>query len=398
MNKKFAALAVAASIANPVYAEIQFNGFSTIMAGMTLDDDTKLYGFENEIDFRTGSLFGLQGKADLSDGLSATVQIIGRGKNNFDPKIEWAYISYEMTDELTANLGKIRLPFYKYSEFLDVGYAFTWTRTPRSVYDTLFSTAEGIRLDYQTTLGDFDSSMQFVYGNYNDFLEAADANARVDDIMGFSWELTYDWLSIRAAHFESTATVELNSIKPLTGAVNAQGMGGALVLASLNPQLAPFSQQLISIINDIEFVEDSGTFSALGFAINKESLSIVGEYTLLKIDDTVVPEGTNYYLSAAYQFDEITPYVVYEHSEEESHTNPFTTASYQTLAQLLPPELTLGVAAAFAQDTELDRYTVGLRWDFNPSAAFKIEYHTVDNKLYDVDDINLISTSIDVVF
>ena len=46
------------------------------------------------------SVFALQLTADLQEKLSATAQIVARGENDFDADFEWAYITYEFSDEL----------------------------------------------------------------------------------------------------------------------------------------------------------------------------------------------------------------------------------------------------------------------------------------------------------
>ncbi len=392
MKLKYTALAVLMALPSTSYADIAFNGFSTIMAGMTLDDKDKVYDFDDNINFKQGSLFGLQGRADLSDGLSATMQILGKGSNDFNPDLEWAYISYELSDELTANVGKVRIPFYKYSEFLDVGYAFTWVRTPKSVYQSIFSTLEGIRLDHQTSWGDIDSSLQLVYGSFDGRIEAANADAIVEDLTGFSWELTYDWLSFRTAYFQSDVSIEVDGLPELSSGMAQLSVGLAA--------LPPFSNALAKASTEVLFKEDTGTFTAFGFGINKDSLSIIGEYTLLEIEDSTLADGTNYYVSLAYQFDALTPYVVYEHTEEEAKKSPLLSLN----GALLPEEiagtfnqLQAAATSVYGGDTETSAMSAGLRWDFHPSAALKVEYHRTKDELYNSSE-ELLSTSIDVVF
>ena len=144
------------------FAEVHINGFASIVGGKTLDDDTTRYGYDNDISFKNESVFALQLSADLQDKLSATAQIVARGNNSFDAEFEWAYLTYEFTDELQLSAGKMRVPFYRYSDFLDVGYAYRWVRPPQSVYSIPFSTYEGLSLLHTSQIGDWDSTLQVI--------------------------------------------------------------------------------------------------------------------------------------------------------------------------------------------------------------------------------------------
>lgn len=88
------AIAVLAACAMPLHADVNISGFASVNAGKVLSGDgVPHYGvpptfladypivsaYTEEFSFEPESLFGLQVKADLSDGLSATAQIVARG-------------------------------------------------------------------------------------------------------------------------------------------------------------------------------------------------------------------------------------------------------------------------------------------------------------------------------
>jgi hypothetical protein len=157
MKKLSVAVAVCAVLASSyASAEVRINGFASIVGGKSLDSDSTLYGYDDDITFKNESKFALQLSADLQEKLTATAQIIARGEDDFDATFEWAYVTYEYSDELQFSAGKMRVPFYKYSDFLDVGYAYRWVRPPKSVYGIPFSTYEGVSVVYSSQLGDWD--------------------------------------------------------------------------------------------------------------------------------------------------------------------------------------------------------------------------------------------------
>ena len=119
------ALAVLAALSTSLHAEVNITGFASVNAGKVLSGDGVpqydvpptfladypiVSAYTDEFSFEPESLFGLQVKADLSEGLSATAQIVARGAENFDATFEWAYLSYEINDRWTVQAGKKRLP------------------------------------------------------------------------------------------------------------------------------------------------------------------------------------------------------------------------------------------------------------------------------------------------
>lgn len=118
-----AVLLTASITAFQAYAvdNVRINGFGNVVMGVTSSDDTFL-GYDDNPDFSNESLFALQVSSDISDKLSATAQVLGRGSEDFDVNFEWAYLSYKISDSLTLVAGRSRLPLFTYSSSLDVGY------------------------------------------------------------------------------------------------------------------------------------------------------------------------------------------------------------------------------------------------------------------------------------
>lgn len=130
------------------HAEINFRGFGSIVGGQAVNVDSgqEVLGYSDKWDFRQDSLMALQMDADLEDKLSATMQLMGRGRDGYAVEVEWAYLTYEFTDELQLSAGRIRAPFYRYSDFLDVRYAYNWITAPQRVYSFEFPGYNGISL------------------------------------------------------------------------------------------------------------------------------------------------------------------------------------------------------------------------------------------------------------
>lgn len=379
IKRSMLAVSLAVLLATPAYADLTINGFATINAGMTTGSDEVLYGYTDELDFKTGSLFALQVKSDLGEKLSVTGQILGRGVDDFDAKFEWLYLSYQLSDNLTLNAGRLGVPFFKYSDFRDVGYAYKWAITPQSVYSGVgFKTVEGLSLFYTTTLGSFDASMQFMYGSSsnNDPIFEQPAYAAQDNVMSLNVELTRDWYSLRAAYVQGDLTVTADAWQPLIDALNGSNVPPFQTLAS-----------------ELDFDKEKGVFYGLGMTLEPGDWNIVFEYNDISIDDSFYSDRTNYYLSAGYRMGSFQPYITFEKEDHKSKSE-----IYQPVVGLLPAQL-LFPTISLVEGLRFDATTIsaGVRYDFHPSAAFKVQFSTQKDNTTD-DSVGLVVAGVDLVF
>ena len=396
MKKTLLALSVMTGLFSATAnAELRINGFASITAGMTLDDDDTLYGYDSDISLKPESLFALQVSADLQEKLSATAQIIARGEDDFDAEFEWAYITYELSDSSQVSAGKMRIPFYRYSDYLDVGYAYRWIRPPQSVYNLSFSTYEGISYLHNSMIGDWDSSLQLVFGSVDDDIAAVSSSdaAELNNTLGFNWTMTKDWFSARAAYFISEATIDLSNSAELTGLIS--GLNGYGLMAQAD---------------DIAIDEDDAYFAAIGFSIDYENVLVDAEYTEFDVDDSILAKQQQYYVSLGYRLDEWTINLTYEDNEDDNDSDEFNTVPLTVDTQLGTIPVTtnpmdpnapylrdLTNLAMMSQSVSSNSYSLGARYNFHPSAAFKIDLTQVD---YDTSDTKaeVLSLGVDIVF
>lgn len=130
----FAVTALALAVSPAMATELRFDGFASFVAGQALEKDELLVdpntgeaafrGYDEKMSFQANSLFAIQVRADLQEKLSATAQIIAKGQNDYEAKFNWAYLAYQLTNEVTVKAGRFRTPLFMYSDFLDVGYAY----------------------------------------------------------------------------------------------------------------------------------------------------------------------------------------------------------------------------------------------------------------------------------
>lgn len=377
LKRKLLAITIAATLCGTSQAAVDINGFASIKGGMALSSDDELYGYDDDFSFKNESLAALQVKSDLGDKLSVTAQLLGRGSDDWDVKFEWAFLSYDLTDTLRVNAGRLRTPFYKYSDFRDVGYAYDWSRVPQSVYGLGFDNIEGASLYHTTTLGNFDSALQFILGSYDGDAAIGDAaaDAQIDNVTGVAWELGQDGYSFRVAYLVGKTTFYVDQLDaPVTG---------------LYAQLTAFG--LGALAKDLDIVDESSSFAGIGFNIDKNDWLVVSEITKATVDDSFISDQESYYISIGHRFDTITPYVSFEKEDNKAKTEIY--AAVPTASPIFAPVAGL----VNSLETERDSINVGVRYDFHPSAAFKAQYTNADNKTADRKDSVLV-VGVDLVF
>ncbi|MBH0056377.1 porin [Pseudoalteromonas sp. SWXJZ94C] len=376
MKKLSVAVAICAVLASSyASAEVKINGFASIVGGKSLDSDRTLYDYDDDISFKNESVFALQLSADLHDKLTATAQIVARGENDFDAEFEWAYVTYEFSDELQLSAGKMRVPFYKYSDFLDVGYAYRWVRPPKSVYGIPFSTYEGLSLVYSSQLGDWDSTLQGFYGAFDGDIDVFgnDLPAELTNFGGVNWSLSYDWFSARAAYIVADTSISSDDsgLIQLVGALNDNG--------------------LTKTANDLVTDEDKTTFIGVGFSVDYDNFLFDAEYTEFEVEDSILAKQSQYYASVGYRIDSVIVHFTYEDNDDEHDSSRF-----DTIESI--PSLNAAVNGALEGiRAQSNVYTIGARYDFHPSAAFKIDFSRFDDDITNT-ETDIVAVGVDLVF
>lgn len=222
---RFIGLATACLVATPALAleqgEYMLNGFGT--AALTRiggADDATGYGDEGQTtdSWRGDELSKLGGQFSygVTDRLSATVQALAKPEqDSWKVDLEWAYLAYEISDELSIRAGRLRSTAYMFSETLDVGYTYPWLRLPEEVYSLFpISNFDGVDALYRKPLPFGVLSLQVNTGtatNRDSYSGAFGGSVDYDakNIIGGNVSLaTSDFGTVRYGYFESDTRVE----------------------------------------------------------------------------------------------------------------------------------------------------------------------------------------------
>ncbi|AIF97818.1 hypothetical protein [Alteromonas australica] len=393
MKTKLAILSMAGLLTTPALADIQINGFANLIGGMTLDDDESVYDYDSDFNFNPASVFGLQVRGDVSDKLSATAQLVGRGSDDYDADFEWAYMTYMLNNNVNISAGRLRMPLFKYSASLDIGYSYHWLTPPDAIYGIDFNNIDGVRLDYSTYSGDWEYGGQLTVGRVetDTTISGTPAALELENVMALSLEATRDWFSARTLFARAKVSAFNDDFETFVDGLNA--FGSSIPSASL--AAAEFSVD-----------EDTGTFFEVAVDIDKYDWFVGAEFTQTEVDGAVIADNKAWYVTAGMRFGKFTPHITYEVEEADNGTQlglvaalPSTISTDEaekdaTWASIY--QTSAGIAAQ--QELDVSALTVGIRYDVEPGFALKTDVTWYSDDLNDLNDATLLKVGVNYTF
>ena len=355
--------------------DISFNGFANFTAGEVVGGSNQGSHLQYQcpcfvsnyeyggiyqhtgVDVAQESMMGLQATAKVDDKLSAILQVDARGLNGYQPSVDWAYASYQLNDTFTVQVGRKRLPWYMYSDYNYVGYAYIWVRPPVDLYGWEVYSYDGVNLQYNNAWGDWAVYSNTWAGNqsslnapgltqvYNGY--ATDTSWR--DIIGSSLDVSNEYVHLRAMYMQN---------KVYQG---AQNPGNSATQTAATPDTP---------IQNAQFQQ------ALGFAANIDYKSFLlrSQYNIVRRPQMgyIAPSGL---LGVGYRVDDVT--------------GMYTSSRYRESKSWL-----------YTQPQRDSTRALTLRWDFRPSMDLKLQYDMfVDHSQFPfLGDSKLVTTSFDMVF
>ena len=337
-------------IYKPASAEIKLNGFGSVAVGTVIEGDEFLADFpktgiyNDDLSLDPDTTLGLQLSSYFTDKFSLIAQVAVHGASDYDPEIDWLYLNYYLTPELSVQAGRKRLPLYYYSDYFDVGYAYYWIRPPPDVYTWQITNYNGASLLYETAIGQWDTSLSLYFGS-----EESEDNELLSLLFGVSVDETWKnmvgivgtmsnhWLDLRLTHMQGLIDRKISGV---------------------------------SVINDSKQL-----FLGLSVNMTFDRLLILSEYNYYRRPDNDV-EHNAFMLSFGYQIGELTPHI--------------------TRSGFIQDISTLG-----NDDEKHFTTSVGLRWDVSDNIAAKVQYDMVEDEGVVVPikgDSESISFAVDFVF
>lgn len=339
------------------------------------------------------SLLGVQANYELEKSWEGVVQVASRYRydKSYRPEVAWAFLKYDLTENLTLRLGRISPEVFMASDLRMVAYSYLPARLPPDYFnwvpvyyvdgaDALINapSQEGLykfkiffgRASEQIPVRErlWDSSGSRVIGAYADYLQGP-------------WQvrLTYARLYYR----KDFPGDELRSGLNLTGFPSA-----------------------ISAASALSTKDKSSHFASIGMFYEKDALQMQLMLATVKHDSALFENLRSGYAIVGYRLFPFTPYVGY--SFARSYAKAITTGLHEVVPQFA--ELNAGVAAMM-RSSHVDQHTffAGIRWDVTSTTALKVQWDSVRGDQSSVaiqknqaagwnGQTNVLSISLDFVF
>lgn len=344
------------------YPEFYFSAFATLAGGKVLNgegptrenpDPIFLASYPNvsiydeDFSLTPESRIGLQAIVDFNDIFSLTTQIVMHANDDFNPDIDWAYITYQATNKVKIQAGRKRLPLFYYSDNYDVGYSYLWIRPPADVYTWQIQHYNGANITYSSHINNKATFAVSLYaGNERDsdnkllgeFFINAKTEENWEDILGISAQIANEFVDFRISHM--TYTNERF--------ITREG------------------RTELNLIRDSSFLSGSLNLKYK----NIELLTELGQMKLDPYKAETREENNIAMATLSYKIGDFTPYISYSEFKQNTGDEP------PTLKGIIPSGLTDNGTIGEHHSTN----SIGIRWDFSNYASYKIQFDKVSEK------------------
>jgi hypothetical protein len=369
-------LLMLAIIAAPMVqaSDVNVSGFLSVGGGLVDDKDGLNYGGYGEEDLTFNkNLLGLQISGNVSDNLTATAQLISRSGDGYTVNAEWAYLTWQASDNTKVRVGRLRTPFYMYSDSLDVGYTYPWITPPREVYSLPFNNVDGVDMYTTHTLGSFDTTLQAYFGSFDDEVDFSGVMAptKTRNQMGVAASLSKDWWTLRTAFHQAKLSVDVTAA-PITGTPFTIGSFAELLGKS------GYAENAENMLLD----DDNTTFTEVGLNIDTGRFVAAAEYTELDPQNTLLAKRIRQYVMGGVRMGDWLVHLTFAQSKDEvvllEEGIPLGVPN-QYFGVTDVPVAILGALAA--ENVEIrDVITLGTRWDVTSGTALKFQVDSIDDE------------------
>lgn len=350
--------------------KLSINGFiSAGVAGSDIPQATRTTNLNEEISFLSDSVVGVQLDFNMTADTKATVQLVGRGLEEFNSKVEWAYISHNISDNWSMKAGRLRIPTYTSSEYIEVGMAYPWVRPAPEVHDLVpFTFFDGASFTYSFSMGSVDSNIQLLTGNAS----SLDSNNAAFGALQFDIDAKAGLI-----YTASAGDFRFNFAYLAVDLTSDRADYEDIVLFD-GPPLITFDNLVTDLetlgIDNANFDDISLEYLNVGLAYDNGAWLVQSEISMINSDNIFTNQQAGY-VSLAHRFGKWTPYIMYSEMEFQNtdidETIATVTASGHPFAPIYNAVLD---SLKEAQSSSF----LGVSYDLLPSVKLKAEWRYVE--------------------
>jgi hypothetical protein len=332
-------------------------------------------GWKADVD----SNLGLQATAKFNAMFSATGQLLARKSSRDDIGLELnlGFLKARLSDSFSVRVGRLGLPVYMISDYRNVGYANTMIRPPSDVYSQVTLDAlDGVDAIYQHSFGETTLTGQLGVGVSKSTIGTGpNSVVTVDAKRLTALNLTAENgpLTLRFGRSDTRITIDDSAgLNGLVGGLRAAGSGFVI------PAMGDLATRL-------EVKDKKASFTSIGLALDWHNIVVQSEFAKRRTD-SYINNTSSAYLMAGYRVGSWLPYASHSYLKRD-------TVVANSVPGSCPPgrpascgptlrALSAGVTALTTTGTqgEQSTNTIGVRWDFNKSAALKVQLDRISPK------------------
>lgn len=381
---------------------LSVHGYGSL-GGAYQDDDQVLYrnslntvkGSRGDFSLSNYSNLGLQIDATLTDKLTLTVQGTVSENNSEGELLElgWANINYQVNDDLSIKVGKMRIPAFMYSDILNVAYAYDWVKLPEMYSIIPFHNYKGVELNYNMDFDDLVISSTLMYGQSKSTVvtrENQESELDVNVMKAVELKLVYDNLTLHFNYTQNHLEIKDNTLDTVTAQLSALG------IPTISQAVQKYTPKEILYWN-------------LGGRYDFENAYVLGEYMEIS-SHSFLADHESWYVGSGYNFERWSPFILYSKTSSSSSYQNIAvngTMSPQIIGAITVANQALdGISKISCIQSEIK--SVGFRYNLYDNAVIKFQYdHHKESKddglsfnfNQDEDvDLHVFSTAINFVF
>lgn len=342
------------SLAAPSPDRLEVSGFGRVVGGYLNTGEVSFEGYDNSVAFDNQSLIALQADFKVTDTLSLTSQALAHSGEERKSGLEWLYVTYEPSQHWQFKGGKMRTPFFRYSDVIDVGFAYPWITAPQQLYSSfLFNHYTGLMAGRRDAFGKFRTSLEFHYGEFDDatYFQELVVPTKVDRLRGLVLNVDYDlnW-RFRAGYFAGYVNLGLDS--ELEQFVDTLAMLG-------------FTQSATALASqgDVDVYQVGVNYDDFFYSFGAEWISIQPE---------VLGNDTNsFYVTLGLNFQPVSLHLTYAQLQGDKYAESDIPVGVSP--QLDTLSAFYNNVTSYLQTEDLDSLSLTARWDPLLNVAFKAE-------------------------
>ncbi len=324
--------------------KLQVHGFmSAYVVNADKNVDFSAIGLDDDEQFRSDTMAGVQFDYRVNDSVDAVLQLTANGYEDYAIDAEWAFLRFKVADGWMVRAGRLRAPFYMYSESMDVGYTYPWVRPPMESYLVGLNNYSGVDTLYAFTSGGWRHEVQFGVGTMDETVQGLGIQVR--DLWAMALTSSVGAWTLRASY---SGVPEVVFDMPGLGEQVPVGFG----YASLGMRY------------------DDGQWLALTEVVDVQA-----------DDDTFWVGGTSAYATLGYRVGKFMPYasfaVLTSGEDDEDRAYDFydgLAGGMLSQAGFSKRDLMSGMAGAGMEVMQESKsITLGMRYELLDSVALKLE-------------------------